>query len=268
MNHSFDHTPRKRFGQHFLHDTHIIEEIINAVDPCQVDFCVEIGPGLGALTIPLLKRVGKLTAIELDRDVIPLLIEKAKPFGTLTIISQDILKTDLCELVSNAQKMRLIGNLPYNISSPILFHCFESLAVIQDMHFMLQKEVVDRMAAVAGDSEYSRLTVMTQFYCHVEKCFDVGKESFTPPPKVESGIVRLIPRSPEQFANVDRIKFEQLVQLAFSQRRKTIRNNLKKIISDEMFEQLGIDPNARPQNLSLQNYVALVRAISQQKDEP
>ncbi len=259
MNHSINHTPRKRFGQHFLHDMHIIHEIINAIAPCQEDFCVEIGPGLGALTIPLLERVKKLTAIELDRDVIPLLIEKAKPFGILTIIAQDILKTDLTQLGQGTHKIRLIGNLPYNISSPILFHCFEAISTLQDMHFMLQKEVVDRMAAEVDDSEYSRLTVMTQFYCHVEKCFDVGREAFTPPPKVISGIVRLTPRNTEEFANVDKKSFEQLVQLAFSQRRKTIRNNLKHIISDEIFETLGINPNARPQNLTLENYVALTK---------
>jgi len=239
MNHSINHTPRKRFGQHFLHDSHIIQQIIDAIDPRSDEFCVEIGPGLGALTIPLLERVGKLTAIELDRDVIPLLKEKAARFGELTIIESDVLRVDFRD-INTAEKIRLIGNLPYNISSPILFHCFDYLDVIQDMHFMLQKEVVDRMAANVGDSEYSRLSVMVQFYCQVEKCFDVAREAFDPPPKVTSGIVRLIPHPANMHANVDKKAFEKLVQLSFSQRRKTIRNNLKNVISDEVLNSLGL----------------------------
>ena len=257
MNHSINHTPRKRFGQHFLHDSLIIQQIVDAIDPRSDDFCVEIGPGLGALTIPLLERVGKLTAIELDRDVIPILKEKAAKFGELTIIESDVLRVDFRDVKQGAEKIRLIGNLPYNISSPILFHCFEYLDVITDMHFMLQKEVVDRMAANVGDSEYSRLSVMVQFYCDVEKCFDVPREAFNPPPKVTSGIVRLIPHAADKHADVDKEAFEKLVQLAFSQRRKTIRNNLKNVISDDVFEKLGIDPGARPQNLTLENYIAL-----------
>lgn len=260
MNHSFNHTPRKRFGQHFLNDAHAIQQIVEAINPQPADFCVEIGPGLGALTIPLLEKAGKLTAIELDRDVIPLLNEKASQCGLLTIIESDVLRVNFAQLGQGSQKIRLVGNLPYNISSPILFHCFDYLANIEDMHFMLQKEVVDRMAANAGDSEYSRLSVMVQFYCHVEKCFDVAREAFTPPPKVTSGIVRLIPRSAAEFAHVDKAAFGSLVQLAFSQRRKTIRNNLKNVITDDVFQALNIDPNARPQQLSLNDYIALVPA--------
>jgi 16S rRNA (adenine1518-N6/adenine1519-N6)-dimethyltransferase len=258
MNHDLDHYPRKRFGQHFLHDNRIIQQIIDAIDPTPENFCIEIGPGLGALTIPLLSKTKKLIAIELDRDVIPLLIEKTKNVGALTIIEKDVLKVDFRQLGQGAQKIRVVGNLPYNISSPILFHCFEYIDLIEDMHFMLQKEVVDRMAANVGDSEYSRLSVMVQFYCHVEKCFDVDRDAFTPPPKVTSGIVRLIPHPAALYAHVDKIKFEKFVQQAFSQRRKTIRNNLKNIISDDIFAQLGIDPNARPQNLSVADYVRLV----------
>lgn len=262
MNHYHDHAPRKRFGQHFLHDQLIIQQIIETIEPQKSDFCVEIGPGLGALTLPLLQKTGKLTVIELDRDVIPILKEKAARVGELFIIQSDVLKVDFRALSMQAgQKIRLIGNLPYNISSPILFHCVEYIDTVVDMHFMLQKEVVDRMAARVGDSEYSRLSVMIQFYCDVEKCFDVPREAFTPPPKVTSGIVRLIPRPIELYAHVDQKAFATLVQKAFSQRRKTIRNNLKDVASDALFATLNIDPNARPQNLSVDDYVRLVNKL-------
>lgn len=259
MNHFNHHTPRKRFGQHFLHDTGIIQKIIDAIDPKTTDFCVEIGPGLGALTLPLLQKTGRLTAIELDRDVIPRLEANAASVGVLSIIQGDVLRVDFHGLGQGAQKIRLVGNLPYNISSPILFHCFEYMEAIEDMHFMLQKEVVDRMAAPVGDTDYSRLSVMVQFYCEVEKCFDVPRGAFNPPPKVVSGIVRLIPRPKAMYADVDPQAFEALVQQAFSQRRKTIRNNLKGRISDAQFMALGIDPEARPQNLSVDDYIRLVK---------
>lgn len=259
MSHSFN-KPRKRFGQHFLHDQHVIARIVQAINPQINDQLIEIGPGRGALTLPLLEHVEQLTIIEIDRDLI--LWWQAQQHPNLDILALDALKVDYCALQKDpSRKVRIVGNLPYNISTPILFHLFEHLSCIEDMHFMLQKEVVDRMCAAAGSHDYSRLSVMVQFYCEVSKLFDVGAGAFSPPPKVESSIVRLHPHAPDTF-QVDPRILQQLVAQAFSQRRKTLRNSLKSWFSAEQLTALGIDPGIRPEQLDLAAFIKLAQAIS------
>jgi 16S rRNA (adenine1518-N6/adenine1519-N6)-dimethyltransferase len=256
MAHAFN-KPRKRFGQHFLHDPHVITRIIQAIRPQTNDQLIEIGPGRGALTLPLLEHVRQLAIIEIDRDLVQWW--QTQHHDNLIIHAQDALKIDYCHLQSDAQhKLRIVGNLPYNISTPILFHLFEYLTCIQDMHFMLQKEVVDRMSAAAGDPDYGRLSVMVQFYCEVEKLFDVGAGAFKPPPKVESSIVRLTPHAPGKYA-VDEHVLQKLVSQAFSQRRKTLRNSLKAWFSADQIQAIGIDPGIRPEQLDLAAFIKLAQ---------
>lgn len=257
MAHAFN-KPRKRFGQHFLHDPHVITRIVQAIRPQADDQLIEIGPGRGALTLPLLEHVKQLAIIEIDRDLVQWW--QAQQHDKLIIHAQDALKMDYCSLQTDAQhKLRIVGNLPYNISTPILFHLFEHLTCIQDMHFMLQKEVVDRMCAPAGDPDYGRLSVMVQYYCEVEKLFDVSAGAFNPPPKVESSIVRLRPHAPGKYA-VDQHLLQQLVSQAFSQRRKTLRNSLKTWFSAEQIQAIGIDPGIRPEQLDLAAFIKLAQA--------
>jgi len=256
MAHAFN-KPRKRFGQHFLHDPHVIARIIQAIRPQADDQLIEIGPGRGALTLPLLEHVRQLAIIEIDRDLVQWWQEQHHT--RLIIHAQDALKIDYCRLQSDAQhKLRIVGNLPYNISTPILFHLFEHLACIEDMHFMLQKEVVDRMCAAAGDADYGRLSVMVQFHCEVEKLFDVSAGAFKPPPKVESSIVRLTPHAPGKYT-VDQHLLQQLVAQAFNQRRKTLRNSLKAWFSAEQIQAIGIDPGIRPEQLDLAAFIKLTQ---------
>ncbi|MGA9851371.1 MAG: 16S rRNA (adenine(1518)-N(6)/adenine(1519)-N(6))-dimethyltransferase RsmA [Gammaproteobacteria bacterium] len=251
------HQSRKRFGQHFLHDRNIINKILLAISPKPTDFIVEIGPGLGAITLPLLERCGMLTAVELDRDVIPHLRESAAGKGTLHIIQADALKTDFYDLAPSGQKIRLVGNLPYNISTPLLFHLLDQSDSIQDMHFMLQKEVVRRMAAKPGGREYGRLTVMLAARCRVEPLFSIGSGAFRPPPKVESAFVRLIPHAALLFPLTDPARFAQFVSQAFSHRRKTLRNALQGLADEAAIRIAGLDPAARPETLSASDYARL-----------
>lgn len=247
--------PRKRFGQHFLHDPHVIARIIQAIAPRPDDQLIEIGPGRGALTLPLLAQVQQLDIVEIDRDLVQWWREQAH--DKLSIHAGDALKMAFCPLQRDpARKLRIIGNLPYNISTPILFHLFEQLHCIEDMHFMLQKEVVDRMCASAGDPDYGRLSVMVQYYCEVTQLFDVAAGAFSPPPKVESSIVRLRPHPANAFA-VNPHHLQRLVTQAFSQRRKTLRNSLKAWFSAEDIAQLGIDPGIRPEQLDLAAFIKL-----------
>lgn len=249
--------PRKRFGQHFLHDRHVIARIIDAINPQSDDQLVEIGPGRGALTLPLLDTVRHLDIIEIDRDLIAWWQQQGKP--NLTIHAVDALKVDYCTLQNQpARKMRIVGNLPYNISTPILFHLLRYRQCIADMHFMLQKEVVDRMGAGPGSKDYGRLSIMLQFYCTVEPLFDVLPGAFNPPPKVDSSIVRLIPHAqlPE---GIDETLLQQLVTQAFSQRRKTLRNSLKQWFTSEQLLALGVDPGERPEQLEPEVFVQLAR---------
>jgi 16S rRNA (adenine1518-N6/adenine1519-N6)-dimethyltransferase len=254
------HSPRKRFGQHFLHDAGVIQRILRALSPQPDEIIVEIGPGQGALTFPLLKLTGRLIAIELDRDLIPWLRERAGAFGRLEIIEADALTVDLTALAAR-RVLRLVGNLPYNISTPLLFHVLEHAAVVRDMHFMLQKEVVDRMAAGPGSKTYGRLSVMLQARCTVEPLFDVAPGSFRPPPKVDSAIVRLVPLPREKIAVRDFAALERVVRSAFAQRRKTLHNALREVADDATLRAAGIDPGARAEDVAVAQYIVLANRL-------
>ena len=252
--------PKKHYGQHFLHERGIIERIVAAIDPKPGERIVEIGPGEGALTLPLLDKAGTLTAIELDSELIEPLREKSRAHGELTIVHADVLETDLTALAAGGT-LRLAGNLPYYVSSPILFHCLDHANAIHDMHFMLQKEVVDRMAAAPGSKTYGRLTVMLQLACTVEPLLRVPAGAFRPPPKVESAVVRLIPRQPSQLPESELMPaIANIVRAAFGQRRKTLANALSGTLDADTIRAAGIDPKARAETLSPQQYVALAQA--------
>ncbi|MGZ5010127.1 MAG: 16S rRNA (adenine(1518)-N(6)/adenine(1519)-N(6))-dimethyltransferase RsmA [Methylobacter sp.] len=274
------HTPRKRFGQNFLHDHNIIYNIISSIQAKPDQHWVEIGPGQGALTEPLLKEGVRLEVVELDRDLVVLLREKFKQYPNLKIHSADALRFDFSSLVegdnqsagsrlareapegalagiARDEKLRVIGNLPYNISTPLMFHLLDNASCIEDMHFMLQKEVVDRICAAPGSKKYGRLSVMMQYYCATELLFDVPPESFDPAPQVMSAIVRLVPHRQPPVAVNDMAKLNRVVTQAFSQRRKTLRNSLKKLIAEEEIAALGIDPTLRAESISLVEFASL-----------
>jgi len=262
------HQARKRFGQNFLHDQAVIQRIIDVIAPHKGELLIEIGPGQAALTIPLLQAAGSIHAVELDRDLIPIVQENCAPYGELTLHNADALKFDFRALKTDERKLRMIGNLPYNISTPILFRLLEQRDVIQDMHFMLQKEVVDRMAAGPGSKTYGRLSVMLQAYCKVESLFDIGPGAFKPAPKVDSSIVRLTPLPADKDVISDHASFAEIVTTSFGQRRKTLRNNLKKIMDVEQIESTGIDPGCRAETLSVDDFRRLAELfhISHSKD--
>lgn len=247
------HIPRKRFGQHFLQDEHVIHQIIGAIAPTNSDHLVEIGPGQGALTFPLLNKISALDVIELDRDLIPAL----KKHSELTIHQADALRFDFASLVKDEKQIRIFGNLPYNISTPLIFHLLDYANIISDMIFMLQKEVVDRMTAKTGDDAYGRLSIMVQYHYEAIKLFDVAPQSFNPPPKVWSSIVKLIPYKNLPIKAKDYSVFESVVKQAFNQRRKTLRNALKNIVSDEIWEKSSLDSKKRPEELRLKEFVEL-----------
>lgn len=253
------HRPRKRFGQNFLHDPMVIRRIIDTIHPLAGERVVEIGPGLGALTCPLLAVTGSLDVIELDRDLIPLLQKKCAGIGTLHVCNLDVLRFDFREL-ANGTTLRIVGNLPYNISTPLIFHLLKQLDVIQDMHFMVQKEVAERLAAAPASEHYGRLSVMVQLHCSVDLLFGVGPGAFNPPPKVDSTVIRLTPHREQPVKVTDADGFAALVNRAFSQRRKTLRNALKDWISAESMLSLGIDPGRRPETITLQEFAALSNA--------
>jgi 16S rRNA (adenine1518-N6/adenine1519-N6)-dimethyltransferase len=248
---------RKRFGQHFLHDQTVIARIVAAIDPRPGQRLVEIGPGLGALTLPLLDRSGRLEVVELDRDVIPLLIERARRHGELIVHQADVLTFDFGALAGPGRQLRLCGNLPYNISTPLLFHVLAAAPSLIDMHFMLQKEVVARMAAAPDTSEYGRLTVMLAVHCRVERLFDVGPDAFRPPPRVESAVVRLVPHAAPPFPLPDPARFAEVVARAFGQRRKTLRNALKGVVGAAGFAAAGIDAGRRAETLYPEDFARL-----------
>lgn len=259
------HLTRKRFGQHFLHDEEIISRIVLAVDPKPGQRLVEIGPGDGAITLPLLRKAGKLTVIELDRDLVPRIKARCEGIGEVEIINADVLKVDLGQLAGDTGKLRIIGNLPYNISSPILFHCIDHLDVIEDMIFMLQKEVVDRMAAAPGSKVYGRLSVMLQLACRVEPLLPVPPQAFRPPPKVDSAVVRLSPLPREQRPVEQLESIARLVRAAFGQRRKTLSNSLEGLASADDLRAVDIDPRARAEQLSPPSFVRLAEFLGQQR---
>ncbi|ASP40785.1 16S rRNA (adenine(1518)-N(6)/adenine(1519)-N(6))-dimethyltransferase [Bacterioplanes sanyensis] len=260
------HKARKRFGQNFLHDQHVIDKIIRAIHPKDDDRLVEIGPGIGAITEPLLEATGRLDVVELDRDLIPILRTKFFNFPDFTIHEGDALKFDFSQIAGPQQALRIVGNLPYNISTPLIFHLLSHHQQVQDMHFMLQKEVVDRLAAAPGSSDYGRLGIMAQYYCRVEPLFIVGPGSFNPPPKVDSAIVRLVPHQTLPHPAKDVKILEQVVRSAFSMRRKTLRNTLKTLIDADQLSALGIDPTLRPERITLEQYVCIADAISANGD--
>lgn len=261
-----NHRARKRFGQHFLHDSNVVTRIVSAINPQPDDHIVEIGPGLGVLTEALLACVPEMDAVELDRDIIPKLAERCGAIsgthGRLNIHEADALQFDFLTLVKNNKPLRIVGNLPYNISTPLMFHLIEMHTHIRDMHFMLQKEVVDRLAAQPGNKNFGRLSVMMQYHCQVESLFNVPPEAFEPPPKVNSAVVRLVPHSELPVKVKDIRILEKLVTQAFSQRRKTLRNTLKSMINAEKMEALGINPTRRAETLSLEEFAVLANAVS------
>lgn len=256
--------PRKRFGQHFLHDPAIISRIVAAISPRPGQSMLEIGPGLGAITRPLLERLGHLHVVELDRDVIPRLRTACQGIGELHIHEADALRFDL-DTVPGPRPLRVVGNLPYNISTPLIFHLLEQVDQIQDMHFLLQKEVVDRLTATPGDPAYGRLGIMVQYHCQAENLFPVGPGAFRPPPRVHSAVVRLRPHEHLPCIARDARLFAELVRLCFTQRRKTLRNAVQGRVDPAVFEALGIDASRRPETLSVAEFVALSNAAAEQR---
>ncbi len=250
------HRARKRFGQNFLIDSSIIQSLVTAIAPQPNDNIIEIGPGLGALTKPLLDKLEHLEVIELDRDLINKLEQLKQPTNKLTIHAADALKFDFSH---TRYPRRIVGNLPYNISTPLIFHLLEQLDSIVDMHFMLQNEVVNRICARTGDRNFGRLSIMVQVKCSSQKLIHVPAESFSPKPKVESAFIRLTPLKKSLVPKQLEQHFKHIVQTCFSQPRKTVNNNLKKVLSQNKIIDAGIDPNSRPQQLTLENFLALTR---------
>ncbi|MEL7448812.1 MAG: 16S rRNA (adenine(1518)-N(6)/adenine(1519)-N(6))-dimethyltransferase RsmA [Pseudomonadota bacterium] len=258
------HRPRKRFGQHFLHDAAVIGNIVDAIDPQPGQRLVEIGPGTGAITVPLASRVDGLDVVELDRDLAATLAERTGLGERLTIHNTDALRFNFCSLCKDAsgQKLRLTGNLPYNISTPLLFHLAGQVACIADMHFMLQREVVLRMAATAGDRHYGRLSIMLAQHCSVEALFDIDPSAFKPPPRVQSSFVRLVPLTEAPFQVDDQAVFSATVAQAFSMRRKTLRNGMRGLLEAADIEALDINPGARPETVSPADFARLANAVA------
>ncbi|MBN2680052.1 16S rRNA (adenine(1518)-N(6)/adenine(1519)-N(6))-dimethyltransferase RsmA [Acidithiobacillus montserratensis] len=254
---------KKRFGQNFLVQPAMVERIMAAIRPQPRDFLVEIGPGPGALTRRLLPTLAHLTVIELDRDMIPTLENLAAP-EQLTVVQADALKVDFARLGESDKPLRVVGNLPYNVATPIIFHILESAGRIQDMHFMLQKEVVDRMVAAPGSKTYGRLSVMIQASCQVESLFTVAPGNFYPVPKVDSAFMRLLPYQPALLQEPQRTAFAQIVARSFAQRRKTMANNLRGIFSAEQLRALDIDPTCRAETLDQAAFFRLAEAFAKQ----
>lgn len=257
------HTARKRFGQNFLHDTHVIQNIVAAICPQKDQFLLEIGPGLGALTEPVAERIDRLTVLELDRDLAERLRHHPFLHQKLNVIETDAMQFDFAQLYASEklaeeqQKIRVFGNLPYNISTPLMFHLFKFCNIIQDMHFMLQKEVVKRLCAAPNSKAYGRLTIMTQYFCQVMPVLEVPPSAFKPAPKVDSAVVRLIPHQQLSHAVKDLYWLNRVTAQAFNQRRKTLRNALSTLLSPENLTALSIDLNARAENLSIADYARL-----------
>ncbi|MDO6619188.1 MULTISPECIES: 16S rRNA (adenine(1518)-N(6)/adenine(1519)-N(6))-dimethyltransferase RsmA [unclassified Shewanella] len=255
------HTARKRFGQNFLTDESVISRIVGAISPDNDHVMVEIGPGLGALTEPVAESVDCLTVVELDRDLVERLENHPVLKHKLNINQGDALNFDFSQLQQDGKKMKVFGNLPYNISTPLMFHLFEFAEIIETMHFMLQKEVVLRLSASPGTKAYGRLTVMAQYYCKVVPVLEVPPQSFTPAPKVDSAVVRLLPYDVKPFPCKDVTVLRHLCTTAFNMRRKTLRNNLKHMITDDEFSALNIDSTLRPEQITVEQYVALANLV-------
>ncbi len=254
------HNPRKRFGQHFLHDRGTVDRIVAAIAPARGETIVEIGPGEGVLTEPLLAATGRLHAVEVDRDLAAALRGRADWSDKLCVHEADALRFDFAALAPAGGRLRVVGNLPYNISTPLLFHLLEQRAAIADMHFMLQREVVDRMAAAPGSGVYGRLSVMIQAYCVVTRLFRVAPGAFRPPPAVESAVVRLVPHAQPLVDAAHAARFGEIVRRAFSVRRKTVRNGLRNYMDADAIAGAGIDPGIRPEQLRVEDFARLARA--------
>ncbi|WP_138435868.1 16S rRNA (adenine(1518)-N(6)/adenine(1519)-N(6))-dimethyltransferase RsmA [Marinobacter shengliensis] len=256
------HKARKRFGQNFLHDPGVIEKIVRSINPKPDDAIVEIGPGLGAITEEILAVNPRLQVVELDRDLIPVLRTKFFNYPEFRIHEADALSFDFSQLVVDGRPLRIVGNLPYNISTPLIFHLLAQSGVVQDMHFMLQKEVVQRLAATPGDNNYGRLGIMAQYFCKVQPLFEVGPGAFRPAPKVDSAIVRLVPHKelPHPAKNLKTL--QAVVRTAFNARRKTLRKALAALVTVEQFQSVGINDGLRPENLSLADYVKIADLLA------
>ncbi|RBP83064.1 16S rRNA (adenine(1518)-N(6)/adenine(1519)-N(6))-dimethyltransferase RsmA [Marinomonas rhizomae] len=255
------HKARKRFGQNFLHDHGVIRRIVACIGPKKGQRIVEIGPGKGALTEGIINVTERMDVVELDRDLIPILKVNLFRFPELTVHEADAMKFDFTSLTTPEQSIRVVGNLPYNISTPLIFHLLSQADAIEDMHFMLQKEVVDRLAARPGDSLYGRLSVMAQYYCSVESLFIVGPESFDPAPKVDSAIVRMTPHKTLPYPVSNTKMLEDMVRTGFQQRRKTLRNNYKGVLNNDDFAALNIDPALRPERLDVEDFVRITNYV-------
>lgn len=267
MNQKFHqgHQARKRFGQNFLSDDSIISQIVSAIYPMPGDNLVEIGPGLAALTKPVAEQAGHLNVVELDRDLAQRLRQRPDLADKLTVHEADAMRFDFSSLIgAKGGKLRVFGNLPYNISTPLIFHLLTFAGQISDMHFMLQKEVVQRMAAGPGSKAYGRLSVMTQYHCQVIPVLEVPPESFEPAPKVDSAVVRLEPYDKVPYPADDRKALDRVCREAFNRRRKTLRNALGQIFTVDQLEELGIDVTLRPEHLSVADYVKLANAFARQ----
>ena len=257
------HVPRKRFGQHFLCDQTVVHRIVDALAPKVGEHLVEIGPGQGAITLPILKIMKQLDVVELDRDLIPELQERTRHAGQLYVHEADALKFDFASLKKDAQPLRICGNLPYNISTPLIFHLLSFSGIVKDMLFMLQKEVAERLAAEPGTEHYGRLSVMTQYHCEVQLLFNVSPNAFFPPPQVQSSIVRLVPYQELPYQANDYATFESVVKHAFGQRRKTLRNSLKTLIDADVWSHISVPSDQRPEQLSVKEFIEISNTIKE-----
>jgi len=261
----YPHRARKRFGQNFLHDEAIISRIVHAIAPTAGEYLLEIGPGQGALTTELVESGARLDAVELDRDLIAPLLLRFGHQPNFTLHQADALSFELAKVGNEQSKLRVVGNLPYNISTPLIFHLLSSVHLIRDMHFMLQKEVVERLAAEPGNGDWGRLSVMVQYYCEAEYLFTVPPSAFRPQPKVESAIVRLTPHSQLPHPAKDVRLLERLLREAFGQRRKMLRSSLSRLLNVDAIEAAGIDATLRPEQLGLESFVRLADQLALQQ---
>ena len=262
MSKEYHHRARKRFGQNFLHDRGVINQIARAINAQPHQHVVEIGPGKGALTAELLLTGCQLDAVELDRDLVAILKDCFSDREQFTLHSADALKFNYSQLHKDSTDLRVVGNLPYNLSTPLIFKLLENSELISDMYFMLQLEVVNRLAAKPGSKAYGRLSVMAQYYCQVDNLFHVPSSAFSPAPKVESAVVRLSPYKQLPHSEVNTDTLQAVVRAAFSQRRKTLRNTMRDILSAEQLEGLDINPSARAETLELKQFIAIANHVS------
>ena len=255
------HYARKRFGQNFLHDENVIRKIVDAISAVEGDHLLEIGPGLGALTKELAKTGATIHCVELDADLAKSLRTEFQEYDSIKIIEGDALKFDLNSIAAGKRSLRVVGNLPYNISTPIIFHLLKNSELIRDMIFMLQLEVIQRMVSKVGNRNYGRLSLMVQYYCEVEHLFNVASSAFSPKPKVVSALARHKPHSNISIQAKDSDCLQTVIRTAFNQRRKTLRNSLKTIIPEDLLEQIAVNKELRPQNITLNEYVEISNAI-------